>query len=406
MERDPDSVDAPRMRLTVSLDRGSGGAGGRGDAAPNARGVADPPSRPVATAGRLDDDDLEFDIDDDAGDARDQSAALLVPDDPDDPAARPSRAPAPAAHARAPDPDASAPATASGSGRGLEFDPAPAAADAPPAADADVDPALKLDFRSAHFDPLLALRQRPPLTTPRDVRPLDNVRKFRPLLPEGDPNRPDPTAARRRRDEASFAAQALAKDRAAKFREASERAKTREPALARILADAKARGGPLSLLVRAQERGHRVVVATRHASGVRGVARATVVAFDRHLNMVLRDVRETYTVRLREEVPLEDGPGTRTKVRLDARQRSVQQVFLRGEQVVTVALERGGEEEASGAGVVRERGETKNATPGGTTGTRGDASRRTPAPLAPAPPPRPPPGRPPPPTPPPGRPRG
>ena len=398
MERDPDSVDAPRMRLTVSLDRGSGGAGGRGDAAPNAREVADPPSRPVATAGRLDDDDLEFDIDDDAGDARDQAAALLVPDDPDDPAARPSRAPAPAAHAHAhaSDPDASAPATATASGSNPSSAPA----------DADVDPALKLDFRSAHFDPLLALRQRPPLTTPRDVRPLDNVRKFRPLLPEGDPHRPDPTAARRRRDEASFAAQALAKDRAAKFREASERAKTREPALARILADAKARGGPLSLLVRAQERGHRVVVATRHASGVRGVARATVVAFDRHLNMVLRDVRETYTVRLREEVPLEDGPGTRTKVRLDARQRSVQQVFLRGEQVVTVALERGGEEEASGAGVVRERGETKNATPGGTTGTRGDASRRTPAPLAPAPPPRPPPGRPPPPTPPPGRPRG
>jgi small nuclear ribonucleoprotein (snRNP)-like protein len=402
MERDPDSVDAPRMRLTVSLDRGSGGAGGRGDAAPDARGVADPPSRPVATAGRLDDDDLEFDIDDDAGDARDQAAALLVPDDPDDPAARPSRAPAPAAHAHASDPDASAPATASGSGRGLEFDIDPAPADAP--ADADVDPALKLDFRSVHFDPLLALRQRPPLTTPRDVRPLDNVRKFRPLLPEGDPQRPDPTAARRRRDEASFAAQALAKDRAATFREASERAKTREPALARILADAKARGGPLSLLVRAQERGHRVAIVTRHASGVRGVARATVVAFDRHLNMVLRDVRETYTVRLREEVPREDGPGTRTKVRLDARERSVQQAFLRGEQVVTVALERGGEGEASGAGVARERGET-NAAPGETRGTRGDASRRTPAPLAP-PPPRPPPGRPPPPKPPPGRPRG
>ena len=384
------------MRLTVSLDRGSGGAGGRGDAAPNAREVADPPSRPVATAGSLDDDDLEFDIDDDAGDARDQAAALLVPDDPDDPAERPSRAPAPAAHAHAhaSDPDASAPATATASGSNPSSAPA----------DADVDPALKLDFMSVHFDPLLALRQRPPLTTPRDVRPLDNVRKFRPLLPEGDPHRPDPTAARRRRDEASFAAQALAKDRAAKFREASERAKTREPALARILADAKARGGPLSLLVRAQERGHRVAVVTRHASGVRGVARATVVAFDRHLNMVLRDVRETYTVRLREEVPREDGPGTRTKVRLDARERSVQQVFLRGEQVVTVALERGGEEEASGAGVVREREET-NAAPGGTTGTRGDASRRTPAPRAP-PPPRPPPGRPPPPMPPPGRPRG
>ena len=174
MERDPESVDAPRMQLTVSLDRGSGGAGGRGDAAPDARGVADPSSvGPVASSGRLDDDDLEFDIDDDACDARDSAVALVVPDDPDDHAARPSHASPPAAHARAQpsDPDASAPAV--GSGRD---DPA------------DVDPALKLDFRSPHFDPLLALRQRPPLTTPRDVRPLDNVRKFRPFLPEGDPH--------------------------------------------------------------------------------------------------------------------------------------------------------------------------------------------------------------------------
>ena len=395
MERDPESVDAPRMRLTVSLDRGSGGAGGRGDAAPDARGVADPSSRPgpVASSGRLDDDDLEFDIDDDACDARDSAVALVVPDDPDDHAARPSHASPPAAHARAQpsDPDASAPAV--GSGR-----------DHP----ADVDPALKLDFRSPHFDPLLALRQRPPLTTPRDVRPLDNVRKFRPFLPEGDPHRADPNASRRRRDDASVAAQALAKERAAKFREASERAKTRQPTLARILEDAKARGGPLSLLVRAQERGVRVVVVTRHASGVRGEARANVVAFDRHLNMVLRDVREKYTVRLREEVPREDGPGTRTKIRLDARERTVQQAFLRGEQVVTVALEGGvGEgQKTSDAEVATEREEMRaarggttetreemRAARGGTTGTRGDASRRGPAPLAP-PPPKPPPGRP------------
>ena len=239
----------PSDALTVSLDRGSGGAGGRGDAAPDARGVADPSSRPgpVAYLAAWTTTTSSSTSTTTRATRATPRVALVVPDDPDDPAARPSHASPPAAHARAQpsDPDASAPAV--GSGRD---DPA------------DVDPALKLDFRSPHFDPLLALRQRPPLTTPRDVRPLDNVRKFRPFLPEGDPHRADPNASRRRRDDASVAAQALAKERAAKFREASERAKTRQPTLARILEDAKARGGPLSLLVRAQERGVRVVVVT------------------------------------------------------------------------------------------------------------------------------------------------
>ena len=90
--------------------------------------------------------------------------------------------------------------------------------------------------------------------------------------------------------------------------------------------------------------------------------------------MVLRDVREKYTVRLREEVPREDGPGTRTKIRLDARERTVQQAFLRGEQVVTVALEGGvGEgQKTSDAEVATEREEMRAAR-GGTRDEGGDA---------------------------------
>ena len=46
----------------------------------------------------------------------------------------------------------------------------------------------------------------------------------------------------------------------------------------------------------------RVRVVTRHASGVRGVAYAYVKAFDRYVNLILQDVTETYTVRLRHSV--------------------------------------------------------------------------------------------------------
>lgn len=50
----------------------------------------------------------------------------------------------------------------------------------------------------------------------------------------------------------------------------------------------------------------RVRVVTRHAAGPRGVAVGTLVAYDRWMNVVLRDVEETYSVRVRV---------TRTKLR-------------------------------------------------------------------------------------------
>ena len=209
-----------------------------------------------------------------------------------------------------------------------------------------------------------------------NVRPLDNCRKFRPFLPVGDPNRVDPAEAaanRRRRTEASIAAQALAKRRAEKFAAEGERARRREPVLARILDDQKRRGGPMALLARAVEQRLRVTIVTRHASGVRGKAEAYVKAFDRHANLILQDVRETYGVRVRarEEDPRERSgeeggdaddedagekksgegaggagsalgatpePRRRPKMRLDRRERHVQQVFLRGEQVVSVSV--------------------------------------------------------------------
>ena len=89
---------------------------------------------------------------------------------------------------------------------------------------------------------------------------------------------------------------------------------------------------------------------TRHATGVRGVAFGYLIAFDRYTNLILQDVTEHYTVRLRRAEAsdaTDDGvgvPGTprgkgrvKTKISTDRRTRHVQQVFLRGEQVVSVA---------------------------------------------------------------------
>ena len=214
------------------------------------------------------------------------------------------------------------------------------------------DEALRLDFKSRYFDPARALAAKPPgLDPPRKVRPLENVRRFRRLLPAGDPLRLD--ISRRPGDgkgtdraKAVAAAAANARLRAEKFRAQGEAARARVPVLDVLFAASVAAGGPLSLLARAMEERRRVRVRTRHASGVRGEAVVYVKAFDRHLNLILADVTETSATRARvarggaETKPDETGASARRKEspKLVWRTRRLAQIFVRGEQVVLVAV--------------------------------------------------------------------
>ena len=332
--------------------------------------------------------------------------------------------------------------------------------------DVEVPIEAKLDFSSPHFDPLFALREgvKGAFKPPRDVRPLDYVGKFRGFLPKRDPHFVDYTAPRKGRSAESIAAQAAAKERAMRFRAKAAEFATREKVIDVLAGESRARGGPLSVLVKAFDEGRRVRVATRHRTGIRGVATAYVKAFDVYMNMVLQDVQETYSVRLRHTVEDPKRPGrTRVKYALEQRSRHMNQVFLRGEQVVTVAVEKDGddfddddddededeedeeeeeeevEEEKPRRGKVKSRGidpveevgaaadeepvqrfgaEITRARRARQTDQGGGAARGAwnppPPPRPPAgrpppprpPPPRPPPGRPPPPRPPPGPPPG
>ncbi|GLC66078.1 hypothetical protein PLESTF_000382300 [Pleodorina starrii] len=294
------------------------------------------------------------------------------PAQPSPPAAVPERpqpapAPGPGAAAGAP-PASSRPAAAAASADSSEngeaspppdWEPPPQAASSP----TDDPPSPSLDFLSPSFDALRALHTpglRPPLPA---VRPLDNVSVCRRLLP---PDLPESiTLEQIKAKEEAHKKHLRFKESALRLRERIHSGTTHS--LDRVLsAAAAASPGPLDTLRRWRDAAARVCVTTRHACGVRGRATGELTAYDRLMNIVLRDVAESYTVPVRRVkeykalVPAaappsdavgvgsssSDGGGggmvevTRTRIvrRREVRHRQLGQVFIKGDNVVAVHL--------------------------------------------------------------------
>jgi len=206
----------------------------------------------------------------------------------------------------------------------------------------------RLDFYSPEFDPVLALAPDSGAIPPRPrARALDTVRQCRRLLPSSSATTTTAgTATTTARGLNSFAAQARAKERARKFNEQGEAFRRRESVFDALANSKQATEGPLRVLRDARSQRLRVRIVTRHASGVRGTCDAYVVAFDKFANMVLTDVEERYTVKTKRVVEKtrvnaesgEEKTTVRVAPKLDHRTRRINQVFMRGEQVVSVSI--------------------------------------------------------------------
>lgn len=162
---------------------------------------------------------------------------------------------------------------------------------------------------------------------------LDNTLQFAKLLPVEDPLRRSPTPTKR----------------SAPLDISTARKKQRQSQPSHpfdIIMDAL-KDGPCAVLHKLQRQ--RVCVVTRYVNSVRGLVTGVLVAFDKHMNLILRDVEESYSPRPKEthmisnvELELE----RRRKIQEHSKgessdgwslkRRRMKQLMLRGDNVVSV----------------------------------------------------------------------
>ncbi|KAL7525825.1 hypothetical protein ACHAWF_001524 [Thalassiosira exigua] len=115
---------------------------------------------------------------------------------------------------------------------------------------------------------------------------LDNISKFRALLPEGDPQRLEPrnTVPKMQKSEASNA-KAEVQKKTPMFLALASRYESKS-------------AGPLCLLYSIVANRQRARVMVRYVDCIRGTLTGYLIAFDKHFNMILKDVDEVYSGRV------------------------------------------------------------------------------------------------------------
>ncbi|KAK3255680.1 hypothetical protein CYMTET_35155 [Cymbomonas tetramitiformis] len=103
---------------------------------------------------------------------------------------------------------------------------------------------------------------------------------------------------------------------------------------------AKSQTGPLKVLYDCYKAQKKVFVVTRHLRGVRGNCVGQLIAFDKYMNLILKDVDEKYTALISIERKVRDSEGkehVRYARRQDHRSRHLGQIFIRGASIVLIS---------------------------------------------------------------------
>jgi small nuclear ribonucleoprotein (snRNP)-like protein len=204
-----------------------------------------------------------------------------------------------------------------------------------------------VDFTSPNFDPFAALqvsqneviRHNPHWTT-MNIPLLDNLAKFTTLLPSEDPFHTEQKQSSTIKQDTENTTPSKKPKRTSTLEQLSNQFTV----------------GPLSLLHSIQRQKQRVRVLLRYVDCIRGTVTGYLLAFDKHMNMILRDVDEVYTSRVtsildglhltKEELEVrrrcecipesdvKEGQERGSYIKLG--QRHLHQVLLRGDNVVMV----------------------------------------------------------------------
>ena len=214
-----------------------------------------------------------------------------------------------------------------------------------------------VDFTSSSFDPMVTLSAATskvynvnPFATNAPL--LDNLDKFRGYLPLCDPlrkilipKRITPTSTSNSSTHESTKTESM---------------KKKIPVFTAMAAQYE-NSGPLSVLHSIHVQRQRVRVMVRYVDCIRGTLTGYVLAFDKHMNMILRDVDEVYTSRVTkifegmelskseleqkrricvEEFEACGGKGTKTSSDAESRvkvgKRHLHQILVRGDNVVSL----------------------------------------------------------------------
>jgi small nuclear ribonucleoprotein (snRNP)-like protein len=114
---------------------------------------------------------------------------------------------------------------------------------------------------------------------------LDNIDKFRTLLPSCDPLRREPIVRTKKVGDSAQSANKV------------DQMRKKIPVFTAMAAKYE-KSGPLSLLHSIHIERKKVKVMVRYVDCIRGTLTGYLIAFDKHMNMLLRDVDEVYTSRV------------------------------------------------------------------------------------------------------------